>query len=79
MLMKKSLSPSIIFLSAISFSTPAYAYLDPGTGSIVLQLLLGGTAGAVMVGRLYWDKIKAIFGNRPQADDLTEEKDTENQ
>ena len=77
--MKKSLVLSIIFLSAFSLSTPAYAYLDPGTGSIVLQLLLGGTAGALMVGRLYWDKIKGFFGTRSEADDLTEEKDTDNQ
>ncbi len=77
--MKKALSLSIVFFSAMSLSTPAYAYLDPGTGSSVLQLLLGGTAGAVMVGRLYWDKIKGFFGIRSQADNLTEEKDTENQ
>ena len=77
--MKKSLVLSIIFLSAFSLSTPAYAYLDPGTGSIVLQLLLGGTAGALMVGRLYWDKIKGFLGIKSEADDLTEENDTENQ
>ena len=76
--MKKSLVLSIIFFSAFSLSTPAYAYLDPGTGSIVLQLLLGGTAGVVMVGRLYWDKIKGFFGIRSKVDDLTEEKDTDN-
>ena len=27
---------------AIFFSTPAFAYLDPGTGSIILQALVGG-------------------------------------
>ena len=40
--------------------SPAYAYLDPGTGGMLLQLLLGGVAGALVVGKLYFSKIKAI-------------------
>jgi hypothetical protein len=39
---------------------PAYAYLDPGTGSMILQLLLGGVAGALMVGKLYFRKIQSF-------------------
>jgi hypothetical protein len=37
---------------------PAWAYLDPGTGSMILQVLTAGIAGVFMVGRLYWDKLK---------------------
>ena len=33
-----------VFALALDFSHPAFAYLDPGTGSIILQLLLGGVA-----------------------------------
>jgi hypothetical protein len=40
---------------------PAYAYLDPGTGSMLLQLVLGGLAGLLVVIRLYWGKVKALF------------------
>jgi hypothetical protein len=35
----------------------ALAYLDPGTGSMFLQLLLGGIAGVLMVARLYWQHL----------------------
>ena len=35
-------------------AAPAYAYLDPGTGSMILQVLLGGVAGVALAGRLYW-------------------------
>lgn len=77
--MKKSILSSIIFVSAFSLSTPAYAYLDPGTGSMILQLLLGGTAGVLMVGRLYWAKIKGFFGIGSDADDLPEAEDTNSQ
>ena len=48
---------------------PAYAYLDPGTGAMVLQLLIGGVAGALVVGKLYFGKIKvfcvSLFSKQP--------------
>lgn len=49
------------FMSAISIAFPlstASAYLDPGTGSFILQMLLGGIAGLAVVGRLYWTRLK---------------------
>ncbi len=44
----------------------AYAYLDPGSGSMLLQLLLGGIAGLAVIMKLYWARFKEginkIFG-----------------
>lgn len=42
-------------------SKPALAYLDPGTGSMMVQLLLGAVAGGLVAGKLYWMKIKQFF------------------
>jgi hypothetical protein len=42
---------SIALLAAST--APAWAYLDPGTGSMMLQLMLGGIAGVAVVGKLY--------------------------
>jgi hypothetical protein len=47
----------------LSCAAPAYAYLDPTTGSILLQGLLAGIAGVVVVARLYWARLKAFFRN----------------
>lgn len=52
------ISFSILFL----FSTPVYAYLDAGSGSMILQLLLGGLAGLAVILKFYWRKILGIFG-----------------
>lgn len=41
-----------VFVMASS-AAPAWAYLDPGTGSMMLQLMLGGVAGLMVVGKLY--------------------------
>jgi hypothetical protein len=39
----------------------AHAYLDPGTGSMLLQVLIAGLAAtSVVVGR-YWYKVKSYF------------------
>lgn len=52
---------------AVAISTsPAYAYLDPGTGSIILQVLLGGIAGLVLAVKLYWHKLLSLSGMRRQ-------------
>ena len=40
---------------------PAGAYLDPGTGSMLLQALLGGVAALGVVARLYWHRLTAVF------------------
>jgi hypothetical protein len=37
---------------------PAYAYLDPGTASILLQSLIGGVMAGGVVIRLYYRRIK---------------------
>jgi len=42
----------------------ASAYLDPGTGSIILQVLLGGVAGLLLAGKLYWHRLMIMLGIR---------------
>lgn len=54
------------FFFNLSLTSPAYAYLDPGTGSMILQLLLGGLAGALVIGNLYWQRLKSLFGTKAE-------------
>lgn len=49
--------------------SPAHAYLDPGTVSIILQVILGGFAGLALAGRLDWNKLLAIRGLRRKSDE----------
>jgi hypothetical protein len=58
----------VILPGSFAVTAPAYAYLDPGTGSMLLQLLLGGVAGALVIGKLYWARIKSFFGRGPSSD-----------
>jgi hypothetical protein len=43
---------------------PAFAYLDPGSGGMMVQLLLGGFAGAAVLARLYWRQLLIRVGLR---------------
>jgi hypothetical protein len=38
---------SLLAVLAVASVTPAMAYIDPGTGSMVLQMALAGIAGAL--------------------------------
>ena len=55
---------SWLSLSALVYLPPAHAYLDPITGSMIIQGLvaaIAGAAGAVAI-KLYWGRLKAWFG-----------------
>lgn len=50
-----------IFFIASLILFPAYwvnAYLDPGVGSMLLQLVLAGIGGIFVLFRLFWRKLK---------------------
>ena len=40
---------------------PAYAYLDPGSGSLLLQVLLGGVAALAVILKFYWNRFLSLF------------------
>lgn len=48
-----------------------FAYLDPGTGSYLLQLALAGALGASYAVKHFWSRVKRMFsrGAGPMADD----------
>ena len=47
--------PAIFNICVIS---NAYAYIDPGTGGMLLQIILGGIAAVFVTIKLYWLKFK---------------------
>jgi len=38
-----------------------FAYLDPGTGSFLLQMLIGGLLAGMFTMKQYWTQIKLSF------------------
>lgn len=64
--MKKTIQYTtfLILLTCLLMMSPgvAYAYLDPGTGSMILQGILGGLAAIAVAGKIYWKRLKDFFG-----------------
>jgi len=50
-------------------------YLDPGSGSILIQLLVAGIAGAAIFIASSWRKIKRLFTKKGQPETTIEEDD----
>ena len=63
-----------LIFGLISYTSPAYAYLDPGTGSILVQGLIGGVAVVMSFLSIYWQKVKAFF-SKEETDTDTADKD----
>jgi len=50
------------------------AYLDPGSGSVLVQVLLGGVAGVAVALRLLRHRISGLFRRR-QHEETTSTRD----
>ena len=50
-------------LTCLTPSIAAAQYLDPGTGSIIVQLLAAGLVGVAAILKLYWHTIRTFFGS----------------
>jgi hypothetical protein len=58
--MKAALAIVVLLASWIA-PADAQAYLDPGTGSAVLQMLVATLMGALFIAKTYWRKLVAFF------------------
>jgi len=66
MSMKKTFFKLIFFSSFIFLSFPprVYAYLDPGSGSYLIQIIVASIAGLGYLIKLNWEKIKSHFSTK---------------
>ena len=66
--MKKAPLLLVLYLVWMS-ETRVDAYLDPGSGSMLVQLLLGGVAGAAVIVKLGWQRFRGLFGGSSPKDE----------
>jgi hypothetical protein len=53
-----------MFLFCSYLSGNVQAYLDPGTGSMALQLLVGGVVAVLATLRVYWGRLKSFTARK---------------
>ena len=83
-LKKIALTTTVIVGLITLFSFPAQAYLDAGTGSMLLQGLFGGIVAGMVIMKAYWAKLKLFTHNlfssntdTSESDDTSEQKDNQ--
>lgn len=54
---------SFLVLFNLVVTDTAYAYLDPGIGSYILQILMAFFLAALFSIKLFWKKMRAFFMN----------------
>lgn len=70
---------SLLTITFFFFGTSnAYAYLDPGTGSMILQAVIGAIATGMFFARMYWEKFKQLAGFGNHANASSSKADDEN-
>jgi len=45
----------------VALAPSAFAYLDPGTGSYIFQILAAAIIGGIYTVKMYWQRIKNFF------------------
>ena len=62
--MKKNISIIFYTFLFISLTSQAHAYLDPGTGSMMLQIVIASVVGALFTLKTFWSQIKNYFSTK---------------
>ena len=57
------LTAAILAFHSLLFSD-AYAYIDPGSGSLIIQMLIGAIVGVGITLKLYWYKLKEAISTK---------------
>lgn len=61
-------------MSPLIFDLPL-AYLDPGSGALIVQMLLAGVAGVVLFVKMQGRRVTAFFGRRTKDEEPPAEGD----
>ena len=63
----KRIIPQLVLLTLLAAaSAPAFAYLDPSTGSMIISAVIGVFATLVIAAKTYWYRLKRFFGGGRQ-------------
>ena len=52
---------AFIVLAVVFMPADAWAYVDPGTGSYILQIIAAGILGGLFAIKMFWFQVKEFF------------------
>ena len=65
---------TLSFLYIILSTDSSHAYIDPGSGSMLLQVLIASILGMLTVIKIYWARLKIFFSRKSDTNSSEETK-----
>ena len=64
--MNPPILPVTLFIIGLGglFSSEAYAYIDPASGTIIIQMMIGALVGVGITIKVYWAKIRFLLSKK---------------
>ncbi len=60
MMLRRALRIGFMLAACLSITSPAYAYLDPGTGSMLLSAVIGVAAAVGLAIKMFWYRLVGL-------------------
>ena len=57
---------SFTFVALVTVCLPAFAYIDPGSGSALVSLVIGFFVALGLLVKTYWYKLESLFTKQSQ-------------
>jgi hypothetical protein len=61
MTLRLALRVVVLLLAFVSIAPPAHAYLDPGTGSMLVSAIIGVAAAVGLALKMFWYRVVGLF------------------
>lgn len=73
--MKKISNLLLLCILMLLYPTLSFAYLDPATGSMILQMIVAAVLGSLLTIKIFWKHIKVFFLTKVLKRDNVESND----
>ena len=67
MMFRRALRVAFVLPALLLLAPPAHAYLDPGTGSMLLSALIGLAAALGLGLKMFWYRLVGLFRGKGRA------------
>lgn len=71
---KLSYVGNVLIFLLLFIDITVYAYIDPGVGSFIFQMLIAGLVGASFLIKIFWKQIKEFFNKHVMRRQIDEDE-----
>jgi len=61
MMIRRALRVAFVLAACLSIAQPAHAYLDPGTGSMLVSAVIGLFVAVALALKMFWYRVVGLF------------------